>query len=48
MEEGTNRGFELPKTEDSRPSVFLLNHASAYSAWYQVITRTRFACHIVA
>ncbi len=31
-----NRGFDLRKQEDTRPDVFLMNHASAYSGWYQV------------
>jgi hypothetical protein len=30
--EGTDEG--LPSTETSRPSVFVMNHASAYAAWY--------------
>ena len=42
VEEIQNRPFDLPKREDSRPDVFLLNHASAYSAWYQV--RRRMFC----
>ena len=35
-EPGQHRGFELSKREDTRPDVFLLNQASAYSGWYQV------------
>jgi hypothetical protein len=36
VEVGVSRPFDLPKQEDSRPSVMLLNHAAAYGAWYEV------------
>ena len=28
--------FELPKREETRPDVFVLNNAAAYTAWYSV------------
>jgi hypothetical protein len=30
-----------PKREDTRPDVFLINHAAAYTAWYSVSRRCR-------
>ena len=36
VEVGVDHPFDLPKQEDSRPSVMLLNHAAAYGAWYEV------------
>ena len=36
LESPTGKNYNLPNREDTRPDVFVLNNAAAYTAWYSV------------